>query len=213
MKDYYYFLGVNQDDSAEEIRKAYRKISMRCHPDKTDNDPFFEKRFRELREAYETLSDEDRRRIYDYMLERHQTNSKSEMPPDIQNFHCNKICAMKGEEIILSWKTQYADVVKIHPFGLQKSYGEKVFSINEFDENGKYHLILNATNTFLNQTVARRITITEMYETKKEDVISEKDNFGSADSQEEKFLPAIFKWILLILVALILIIYFFFLQK
>ncbi|WP_313216807.1 DnaJ domain-containing protein, partial [Soonwooa sp.] len=64
MKDYYYFLGVSQDASAEDIKKAYRKLSMKYHPDKNDNDDFFELRFREVQEAYEVLIDVDRRKSY-----------------------------------------------------------------------------------------------------------------------------------------------------
>lgn len=163
MKDYYYFLGVSRDDSQENIRKAYRKICFRCHPDVTDNDPFFQHRFRELKEAYDVLSDEERRRVYDHMLDRQQTMERSPLPANVKEFRTNKIRAQEGEEIILTWKTNYADLVKIHPFGLQKTYGEKIFKAENFDSEGKLHLILNATNTLLNQTVARRITITQIF--------------------------------------------------
>lgn len=65
MKDYYYILGVSKTASTEEIKKAYRKLSMKFHPDKNQGDPFFEDRFKAILEAYEVLSDTSKRREYD----------------------------------------------------------------------------------------------------------------------------------------------------
>ena len=64
MKDYYYILGVKPDASRSEIQKAYRKLSLKFHPDKNDGDKFFEERFKEIQEAWECLRDEDKRRQY-----------------------------------------------------------------------------------------------------------------------------------------------------
>ena len=58
-KDYYEILEVSKTASAAEIKKAYRKQALKYHPDKNGNDPFFEKRFREIQEAYEILTDEE----------------------------------------------------------------------------------------------------------------------------------------------------------
>ncbi len=55
MKDYYYVLGVSRTASQEEIKRAYRKLSKKFHPDVNNQDPFFADRFREIQEAYDFL--------------------------------------------------------------------------------------------------------------------------------------------------------------
>lgn len=163
MKDYYYFLGISQDASEEDIKKAYRKLSLKYHPDKNDNDDFFADRFREIQEAYEILSDSSKRRTYDQNLENHQKSFRYNVPPSIKTFTSNKIHAKKGEEIIINWQTSNADVVKVLPFGLEKSFGERIFKITEF-KDGKFQLLLHATNSLLHKTVVQGITITEVFE-------------------------------------------------
>ena len=64
-RDYYEVLGVAKDASAEEIKKAYRKITKENHPDLHPGDKACEERFKEANEAYEVLSDEEKRRKYD----------------------------------------------------------------------------------------------------------------------------------------------------
>lgn len=64
-KDYYEVLGVNRDASDEEIKKAYRKLAMKHHPDRNPDNPKAEDHFKEAKEAYEALSDEQKRAAYD----------------------------------------------------------------------------------------------------------------------------------------------------
>jgi molecular chaperone DnaJ len=64
-KDYYEVLGVNRDASEEEIKKAYRKLAMKHHPDRNPDNPKSEEQFKEAKEAYETLSDGQKRAAYD----------------------------------------------------------------------------------------------------------------------------------------------------
>jgi molecular chaperone DnaJ len=65
MRDLYEVLGVGRDAAADEIKKAYRKLARRFHPDVNPGNPEAEKRFREIQEAYSVLSDTDKRKQYD----------------------------------------------------------------------------------------------------------------------------------------------------
>lgn len=66
-KNYYEILGVKEDASAEEIKKVYRKLAREFHPDRNPDKPDAEERFKEIQEAYSTLSDEEKRKEYDMM--------------------------------------------------------------------------------------------------------------------------------------------------
>jgi curved DNA-binding protein len=64
-KDYYHILGVAKNASDEEIKKAYRKLAMKYHPDRNPNKKEAEERFKEINEAYAVLSDKEKRKQYD----------------------------------------------------------------------------------------------------------------------------------------------------
>jgi len=64
-KDYYETLGVSRKASADDIRKAYRKLAMKYHPDRNPDDKQAEERFKEINEAYQVLNDPQKRAHYD----------------------------------------------------------------------------------------------------------------------------------------------------
>ena len=64
-KDYYKILGVNKDASKDDIKKAFRKLSIKYHPDRNQGDKKAEEKFKEVAEAYEVLGDDEKRKQYD----------------------------------------------------------------------------------------------------------------------------------------------------
>ncbi len=64
-RDYYDILGVSRNATQEEIKSAYRKLALKYHPDRNKDDPQAEEKFKEATEAYEVLSDPEKRSIYD----------------------------------------------------------------------------------------------------------------------------------------------------
>ncbi|MBP7653306.1 DnaJ domain-containing protein, partial [Candidatus Dependentiae bacterium] len=78
--DYYKILGVNKNASQDEIKKAFKKLAVKYHPDKNQNNKESEKKFKELNEAYQVLGDADKRKKYDALgenwdkVEQHKTS-------------------------------------------------------------------------------------------------------------------------------------------
>src|SRR5438105_9581983 len=64
-KDYYQILGVKKDSKADEIKKAYRRLARKHHPDVNPNDKASEDKFKDVQEAYDILSDEKKRKVFD----------------------------------------------------------------------------------------------------------------------------------------------------
>jgi curved DNA-binding protein len=64
-KDYYKILGVDKNATQDEIKKAYRKLALKYHPDRNPNDKTAEEKFKEVTEAHEVLSDPEKRKKYD----------------------------------------------------------------------------------------------------------------------------------------------------
>lgn len=89
MNDYYYILGIERNATLEQIKEAYRKLCKKFHPDVNNNDPHFAKMFRDIQEAYECLSDAQKRRQYDNTYSNWNNNQQSrkdyepEQPPII----------------------------------------------------------------------------------------------------------------------------------
>lgn len=63
--DYYQVLGVERTANADELKKAFRRVAMKCHPDRCPDDPQAQEKFKEAKEAYEVLADPNKRALYD----------------------------------------------------------------------------------------------------------------------------------------------------
>ncbi|MDI6695752.1 MAG: J domain-containing protein [Anaerolineales bacterium] len=93
-KDYYRILGVNKDAKQEDIKKAYRKLARKYHPDVNPGDKSAEERFKEINEAYEVLSDPAKREKYDRFGAQWQQYTRSGGRP--QDFDWSQWTAQPG---------------------------------------------------------------------------------------------------------------------
>ena len=64
-RDFYAILGVSRSANKNQIKKAYRNLAKELHPDKNQDDPDAQRKFQDLGAAYEALSDDDKRKLYD----------------------------------------------------------------------------------------------------------------------------------------------------
>lgn len=81
-KDYYKVLGVPRNAQADEIRRAYRKLAVKHHPDKNPGDKQAEERFKDINEAYEVLGDATKRARYDHLGSSYRAYQRSGAAPD-----------------------------------------------------------------------------------------------------------------------------------
>ena len=81
-KDYYKILGVSKNADDKEIKKAFRKLARQYHPDVNPDDKVAEEKFKDVNEAYEVLSDSDKRSMYDRFGPRWQQFARSGGRPE-----------------------------------------------------------------------------------------------------------------------------------
>ena len=167
MKDYYYILGVNSKASSDEIKKAYRKLSTKFHPDKNDGDDFFEERFKEIQEAYEILSNSERRPAYDRQYEQRFGNAASSSNgtsynnfyPVIDTFTASSTKIYDGDEVEFRWNVFNANNVQIDKVGSLPPKGTKKIRISGLRSSKSIRVILTATNTHIGKSESKTIEL------------------------------------------------------
>lgn len=161
MTDYYATLGIEKDATNAEIKIAYRKLSIKFHPDKNDGDAFFEKMFLRIQEAYETLSDPVKKNAYDTQLsnlEYSNANQQNNFQPVIEFFESSADSFHNGDNVTFKWKVYNADNIELKPFGNVSAMGEKSYNINNV--RLYYHAIeLNAINSHIGLFAQKRIIL------------------------------------------------------
>lgn len=162
IKDYYYILGIKQNASADEIKRAYRKLSQKLHPDKNDGDDFFTERFKDIQEAYEVLTSQEKRKVFDnsrygYSYTQKQ-NKKQYNEPEIEFFNSSRLYFELGQEINFSWKTTNANKVTLKPFGEVTTSGQRTYKISNV-ETASMSVELIAENVELRKSVSTMLTL------------------------------------------------------
>lgn len=94
MQNYYVVLGISKGANPEKIKKAYRTVVKKYHPDVAQSQES-KKRFLEIREAYETLSDETKKKQYDEQLERHKSLLRVRRVPDVIKTRTSRLTEME----------------------------------------------------------------------------------------------------------------------
>lgn len=84
-RDYYNVLGVHRDATPDDLKRAYRRLAMRWHPDRNAGDPLAEVRFKHVNEAYRVLSDADERARYDRLGPLFQPDGQPPSPDDVSS--------------------------------------------------------------------------------------------------------------------------------
>jgi molecular chaperone DnaJ len=118
-KDYYEILGVKKDASSDEIKKAYRTLAKEWHPDKNQGNKEAEEKFKEISEAYEHLSDKDKKAKYDRFG--HSSNGGYRENPFAEHFRNAKRQVRVGENMTLVLKLTLEEIYN----GVKKRYKYK----------------------------------------------------------------------------------------
>lgn len=161
--NYYQVLGVESTATSDEIKKAYRKLSKKFHPDVNGGDPYFENLFKQIQQAYEVLSDVNSRNEYDRVQRRTSEQSSREYydreDPVIFSFQVDQLLFYSGDELEFSWNISHADHVVLQPFNLDVSSRNNArLKINNYNEP-YFKATLIATNTNTSRSVRKELVL------------------------------------------------------
>lgn len=178
---------------SDEIKKAYRKLSIKFHPDKNDGDSFFEERFKEIQEAYEILSNAARRTAYDHQFEQNfgnatsnsNGNSYNNFYPVIDTFTASITQIYDGDEVEFRWNVFIADNVEFDNVGSLPPKGSKKIHISGLRSSKGIRITLCATNTYIDKSESKTIELfNRSYEDIREEVKREAKNSVKNDDKD-----------------------------
>lgn len=183
MKNYYQVLGLKENATLDEIKKAYKKYAIKFHPDKHAGDDFFKERFQEIQEAYDYLS----KHKNDNCSQESDTTNNNDLADDIEavDFSCSPINIKEGEILTLNWNTNTNCSIFItidngysmQSFGNLDQNGSKKIKINRI--NGNIIATLKCYNK--NYSICKTIYISERKEANKDSYISD---FSKIENEE-----------------------------
>jgi curved DNA-binding protein CbpA len=140
IKNYYQILGLQFNASLEEIKKAYRIYATKYHPDKQHNDKFFEERFKEIKEAYDILSNDEKKATYDlnFDIETNKSSLKNTSSYSSSNSRSafdeiNRELEDKKRKADKKRKQIYYTTKEIVLNGLYVNSGGKSYMLSDYD--------------------------------------------------------------------------------
>ena len=197
MENYYRILGVKPNASHSEIKKAYRKLSIKFHPDKNDGDTFFEEHFKRIQEAYEVLIDPIQRKSYDTYegFNKNKSEEKGVGIPEVYDFRVEVVKNI----ITINWDVRNADEVELSSIGIVPLVGEKKINFKSTSrESLSFKLRARNSISGHEETLTRFVNI---------DPIITEDRKFRAENKQKYGLWKFFEW-KIPLVALLLYILF-----
>jgi curved DNA-binding protein CbpA len=162
LKDYYQILGVEETASLAEIKKSYRKLSLKFHPDKNEGDDYFTRFFYDIQEAYDVLSDPFRRRQYDNNRSRNSGSStyQEPKPPVIEFFEVDrKEISDDDNEVLITWSCTNALGVSIASMSNLDLRGEKRIKVKRKSEKIDFTEIKLRCFGFQGQVVEKTLVV------------------------------------------------------
>ncbi|WP_370408188.1 DnaJ domain-containing protein [Tenacibaculum dicentrarchi] len=91
MKNHYQTLGIKRNVETKKVKQAYKKLALKFHPDKNNGDKYFEERFKEIQESYETLTNPQKKIDYDRNFDSFFSNKEKENQNQLQSTYKTQI--------------------------------------------------------------------------------------------------------------------------
>ena len=138
MRDYYYILGIKENFNLQEIKTAYRKLALKFHPDKNENEKYFEEMFKAILEGYEILSDPEKRKSYEINLKEFKSSKTNR--DSLRNLEVK--FKKKENDIRAYYEARIKDIKEQHEKRIkeeaERTNKSKITSSNEQQDNNSF---------------------------------------------------------------------------